>query len=72
MPHHLLPTGGLTRTDAVERLRSDGLDDAAVDELDGLLAACEAARYAGMTASGGDVIERARNCLRRLERTWKP
>ncbi|MBN1344645.1 MAG: protein BatD [Phycisphaerae bacterium] len=67
-----LPAGGLTRVDAVKRLVRDGASEEIVKELDDLLAACEAARYAGISAGGGDLVDRARQCLLGLERTWKP
>jgi len=67
-----LPSGGLTRLDAVGRLRSDGVPDEVVDEIDGLLSECEAARYGGATSSGAELVERAGQCVQQLERMWKP
>lgn len=67
-----LPSGGLTRIDAVGQLRADGVPDEAVDEVDGLLSACEAARYGGVTAGGAELVERAGQCVRELERVWRP
>jgi hypothetical protein len=67
-----LPTGGLTRADAVARLRKDGVADDVIGEVDDVLAACEAIRYAGQQTAGDELIERASQCLQRLERTWKP
>lgn len=67
-----LPAGGLTRPDAVRRLRQDNVGEGIVDALDKHLAACEEARYAGVAASSDRLVEQAQQCLRELERSWKP
>ncbi len=67
-----LPAGGLTRPDAVGRLREDAVPDEDIEELDKLLQACEEARYAGMDTGGSDLVTQAKRCLQQLERTWKP
>ncbi len=67
-----LPAGGLTRADAVARLRDDGAPDETIDELDALLSACEEARYAGLSTTAGQRVDRGGECLKRLERTWRP
>jgi len=67
-----LPAGGLTRTDAVNQIRDDGAPDETIEGVNQLLAACEAARYAGVAASNDTLMTQAEQCLRQLERTWKP
>ncbi len=66
-----LPTGGLTRADAIEHLRKAGLPSEQVHELDSLLDACEAARYAGLSGDDRQMVDRAERCIGQLERTWK-
>jgi len=66
-----LPSGGLTRGEVIECLRNQGLPSQMVSELDELLAACEAARYAGIRGGRDEMIDRARQCIHHLERAWK-
>jgi len=66
-----LPAGALTRADAIGRLKARSLPGELVELTDGILATCEAARYAGMSTSNTDLVERAQQCLSELERTWK-
>ncbi len=63
-----LPPGGLTRVDAVSRLRHQHVAEDLVSRVDGLLAECENAQYAGGRASADDLATRARQCINELER----
>jgi hypothetical protein len=64
-----LPSGGLTRNEAVARLREEGLDEDAVAAIDDLLAEFEAVEYGGAPGDRGeDLTDRTKNCIDRLER----
>lgn len=66
-----LPAGGMTRPDAVRRLRDNGVADGVVQDVDAVLADCEVARYGGMASGSDTLLQRARECLRQLEKQWK-
>ncbi|MDY7110084.1 MAG: BatD family protein [Planctomycetota bacterium] len=64
-----LPAGALTGAEAVAHLRSACAAPGLIDEVESLLAACEAMRYGGAEAAGDDAVaDRAARCIRRLER----
>jgi len=65
-----LPPGGLTRVDAVSRLRQGRISEDLVCRVDGLLTECENAQYAGGgRMAAADMITRARQYLNELERS---
>jgi hypothetical protein len=58
----------LTRTEAVEQLRSDDVREG-LDELDELLAQCERSRYSGGSGTAAqDLVQSGLLCIDRLER----
>lgn len=64
-----LPPAGLTRGDAVARLRARRVPDEFVQRVDALLADCESVQYAGLPAANAhDFLTRARACVEDLER----
>ncbi|HRX84922.1 MAG TPA: BatD family protein [Phycisphaerae bacterium] len=63
-----VPAGGLTRQEAVQRLRSAGVPGNLVAEVDEVLADCEAAQFGGGAASGADLEPRVRRELDALVR----
>jgi hypothetical protein len=64
-----LPHGALTREDVRRALSERGIDDSTAAETDGLLADVEMAEFAGLAAGPtADLVERARQALRHLEK----
>lgn len=64
-----LPHGGLTRTDAVTRLREREVAGNLVQEIDTVLKECEVAQYAARV--GGEAssfVDRAKSCIGQLEK----
>ena len=64
-----LPPGNVTRNDVINQLRQRNLPETTIDKVDVLLAECEMVQYGAVErASVQDLIERARDCVYRLER----
>ena len=65
-----LPAGALTSLEIAERLRTSGVSPALIEEVESLLAECEALRYAGgtTTTKTGSIADLASRCIKRLER----
>ena len=64
-----LSPGNVTREEVLRQLRMRKLPKAAIDRVDELLTECEETQYgAAKHASAKRCIERARDCLRELER----
>lgn len=65
----MLPVADLTRERIAEELRSRGKDEAVVNELNGILDACEYARYAPSSGSEAmaDIYERAVKVISQIE-----
>jgi len=64
-----VPAGALTASEAAERLRSSAVDDELVRTVEELLGECEHAQFAGGVATdAATLIERAEQCIARLER----
>ena len=64
-----LPSGGLTRADALEQLRQRQAPDEIIEQVDDLLEICESLKFAGMTPSAGqNLAAQATECINQLER----
>lgn len=64
-----LPVGGMTRPDALDRLRRHHVDPNVLERTDALLAACEAARFAGRREAPADaLLGPAHQCVKELEK----
>ncbi len=67
-----LPTGGLTREEALRKLSESQCPTVTLEAVDALLSECESAKYAGLTqATGSDMADRAKTIINDLER-WRP
>ena len=64
-----LPSGGLTRADALEQLRKRHAPADIIEQVDDLLEICESLKFAGMTpCAGQDLAAQAAECVNQLER----
>lgn len=64
-----LPAGAHTRRELTGRLRSGGIDNRLISDVDALLAECEQGRYAGVTTEiADDAAHSVRALIDRLER----
>lgn len=63
-----VPAGGLTRQEAVQRLRAARVSGDVVADVDDVLAECEAAQFGGRGAGGKDLAARVERSLQALVR----